>query len=64
MGKGLALNHVLASFSLQLYIKEDALVKFKSELAVMELEVQVKISCHLTFYAAFSVAHISLSDTC
>lgn len=45
MEKALAVN--CNSFSLQLYIKEDALVKFKSELAVLELEVQVKISCHL-----------------
>ena len=39
---------------LQLNVTEDALVKFKNELAVMELEIQVKIYSHLlTFYAVF-----------
>lgn len=76
MVKALALSCELASFSLQLYIKEDALVKFKSELAVIEHEVQVKICCHLlTFFLCFfflnkivdhiSLLHISwLTQTC
>lgn len=35
---------------LQLHVKEDALVNFKSELAVMELEIQVYIFGELLFF--------------
>ena len=39
--KAFRLTSFVNLWSLQLHVKEDALVNFKSELAVLELEVQV-----------------------
>ena len=50
MTKRFTLTSCIVLLILQLYIKEEALVDFKSELAVMELELQVKSIAPILFF--------------
>lgn len=51
-------------FSLQLNAKEDALVKFKSELGVMELEIQVQFIPSFSLFMLLYIVNFSWFDIC